>query len=228
MANEIKNVKEAILTWTYNQLNSRYPNNFKISEYTSTLTNKTKKAPNVYWINTITDRPELATECYLDISNDYSVNKGTDGEFYYNPTTQKYYNKIEETHILTVYFIISSMRQEDSNGSILLSDVQAQNLVLDACSYLRRFLKSQYAGNYFLYDNELFTPIFVLSQQKDVTDIEDTSEFEETRNRHTCQFSCKFSFTITDSVEAQLAEDAHVIVDDVTAQDITFDIGDEN
>ena len=72
MANEIKNVKEAILTWTYNQLNSRYPNNFKISEYTSTLTNKTKKAPNVYWINTITDRPELATECYLDISNDYS------------------------------------------------------------------------------------------------------------------------------------------------------------
>ena len=68
MANEIKNVKEAILTWTYNQLNSRYPNNFKISEYTSTITGKTKKAPNVYWINTIPDRPELATECYLDIS----------------------------------------------------------------------------------------------------------------------------------------------------------------
>ena len=90
------------------------------------------------------------------------------------------------------------MRREDKDGSITLSDVQAQNLVLDACSYLRRMLKSQYAGNYFLYDNELFTPIFVLAQQKDVSDIEDTSSFEETRNRHTCQFSCKFSFTITE------------------------------
>ena len=91
MANEIKNVKEAILTWTYNQLNSRYPNNFKISEYTSTLTNKTKKAPNVYWINTITDRPELATECYLDTTMDQCINLGTDGEFYKNSTDNKYY-----------------------------------------------------------------------------------------------------------------------------------------
>lgn len=228
MANEIKNVKEAILTWVYNQLNTRYPTEFKISEYTSTLTGKKKKAPNVYWINTITDRPELATECYLDIATDQCVEKGTDGEFYYNSTTQKYYNKIEETHILNVYFIVSSMRRENSDGSIALSDVQAQNLVLDACSYLRRMIKSQYAGNYFLYDNELFTPIFVLAQQKDVSDIEDTSAFEDTRNRHTCQFSCKFSFTITDSVEVQLADGAHVIIDDETAQDITFDIDDEN
>ena len=218
MTNEIRDIKQAILTWTYNQLNTRYPNYFKISTYTSTLSGNKKTAPNVYWINTISDRPELATECYLDISNDQSVNKGTDGEFYYNSTTQKYYNKVEETHILTVYFIISSMRQEDDDGSIILSDVQAQNLVLDACSYLRRMLKSQYAGDYFLYDNELFTPIFVLSQQKDVSDIEDTSEFEETRNRHTCQFSCKFSFTITDSVEAQLAKG--VTVYDKTAQEI--------
>ena len=228
MANEIRDIKEAILTWTYNQLSTKYPDYFKIETYTSTITNRKKTAPNVYWINTITDRPELATECYLDIGSDQSVNKGTDGEFYYNSTDQKYYNKIEETHILTVYFIISSMRREDKGGSITLSDVQAQNLVLDACSYLRRMLKSQYAGNYFLYDNELFTPIFVLAQQKDISDIEDTSSFEETRNRHTCQFSCKFSFTITDSVEAQLADGAHIIIDDETAQDITFDISEQD
>src|SRR5574344_408804 len=218
MANEIQNVKQAILTWTYSQLNSRYPDYFKISKYTSTVTQKEKSAPNVYWINTISDRPELATECYLDVSLDQSVNKGTDGEFYYNSTDQKYYNKVEETHILTVYFIISSMKREGSNGSVILSDVQAQNLVLDACSYLRRMLKSQYAGDYFLYNNELFTPIFVLAQQKDVTDIEDTSEFEETRNRHTCQFSCKFSFTITDSIEAQLSKG--VTVNGEQAQEI--------
>src|SRR5574344_253117 len=218
MANEIKNVKKEILTWRYKQLNSRYPDYFKISKYTSIITQKEKNAPNVYWINTITDRPELATECYLDIGSDQSVNKGTDGEFYYNPTTQKYYNKVEETHILTVYFIISSMKREDSKGSIILSDVQAQNLVLDACSYLRRMIKSQYAGNYFLYENELFTPIFVLAQQKDISDIEDTSSFEETRNRHTCQFSCKFSFTITDSIEAQLSKG--VTINDEQAQEI--------
>src|SRR5574344_444127 len=98
MANEIQNVKQAILTWTYNQLNSRYPDYFKISKYTSIITQKEKNAPNVYWINTITDRPELATECYLKISSKKSIKKRTDGEFYYNKKKKKYYNKVEETH----------------------------------------------------------------------------------------------------------------------------------
>lgn len=84
MANEIQNVKKTILTWTYNMLNGRFPNDFKMISYTDTIAGKTitKTIPNVYWINTLPDRPELATECYLDITLDHIPQNGTDGKFY--------------------------------------------------------------------------------------------------------------------------------------------------
>ena len=45
MANEIRDIKQAILTWTYNQLSTKYPDYFKISTYTPTLSGKKKTAP---------------------------------------------------------------------------------------------------------------------------------------------------------------------------------------
>jgi len=206
MADELKKVKQAILTWTYNTLNSKFGTYFKITE------NK----PNVYWSETMQFRPVDATECFLDLLSDDSESFGVDGAFYYNETDHKYYNTIEETHVITINFAVSSMKSE----SLGLSALQAQNLAYEACSYIRRMLKSSSSSDYFSFDNEIITPILVLSQNKNISSIEDTSDFEETRGRHTCQFSCKFRYDVIDTVEAQVAVDAQVTLE---AQNIEYE-----
>lgn len=221
MVDEIKNVKGAILTWTYNVLNTAFPDNFKLLTGTKTSVingksaTKTFEYPNVYWADTRRDRPSDAVECTLRVVGDSTANsKGSDGEFYLGEDEQTYYTKLEDTHIITVKFAVNTMKKNDSDGSTELSDLQADNLVHQACSHLRMLLKSEQSSSYFLYDNEIFTPIFVLSQGSDISDIDSLFEYEETRGRHTSQFTCKFAFDITETITTPLAQGVHIILDE--------------
>ena len=217
MVNEIRDVKGAILTWTYNVLNTYFPDNFKL--LTETKSGKVSHYPNVYWSDTRKDRPSDAVECTLRIIGDSTANsKGSDGEFYLDETDtgtgDVYKTNLEDTHIITVKFAVNTMKKDNSDGSTALSDLQADNLAHQACSRLRMLLKSEQSSSYFLYDNTIFTPIFVLSTNSDLSDVDGLFEFESTRGRHTFQFTCKFSFNITDSIETPLAQGAQLTLSD--------------
>ena len=236
MANEIKNVKGAILTWTYNILNSAFPDNFKeLTETTTKIINgksvsKTLTYPNVYWSDTRKNRPSDAVGCILRIISDKTANsKGTDGEFYLNEDNDKYYTKLEDTHIITVKFAVNTMKKDNSDGSSELTDLQADNLAHQACSHLRMLLKSEQSSSYFLYDNTILTPIFVLSQGADLSDIDSLFEYEETRGRHIVQFTCKFAFNVIDAVETKLAHGVSIVEYDENDEEIdTIEIEFEN
>ena len=92
------------------------------------------------------------------------------------------------------------------NDKLGLTALQAQNLTYNACSYLKMLLKSGSASDYFRYENEILTPISVCSQNRNVSEITDISIFEDTRNRQTNQFSCKFAFDQTDRLEVDMAQ----------------------
>ena len=214
-------VKKAIATYTYNILNTKYPLYFKPYSITN-ATGTTINYKNVYWSETLEYRPIDATECCLDILKIESINdKGIDSNFYYDEVLEEYQTKTKEDIIVTINFNITSMK----NKGLGLTDLQAQNLVNDACMYIRNQLKSGSAFNYFQYDNEIFTPIEILIQKGDLSDIEDVSRFEDTKYRHTSQFSCRFRYTEIGSYDTLLAQGAHIeIGEDELAQDVEIDI----
>lgn len=199
---DLAKVRLVILTWTYNTLNSQYPNYFNKNPYKNIAGATVTNSPNVYWADTVSDRPIDATECYLDIISDDSSSFGTDGE-YYQDTDNKYYYKITEQHEVTVSFTVSSMK----NKLLELSALQAQNLTYNACSYLKMMLKTGSASDYFRYENEIIDePILVCTQPANMSEITDTSIFEDTRNRHTNTFSCKFRFDVVTKREVNKAQ----------------------
>jgi len=214
-------VKKAIATYTYNILNTKYPTIFK--GYTTTNASGTSiNYRNVYWSETLEYRPIDATECCLDVTKIESINtKGIDSDFYYDEELEKYQTKTKEDIIVTVNFNVTSMKNKGLN----LTDLQAQNLVNDTCMYIRNQLKSGSAFNYFQYDNDIFTPIEVLIQQGDLSDIEDVSYFEDTKYRFTSQFSCKFRYSEVGSYDTLLAQGAHIeIGEDELAENVEIDI----
>lgn len=217
MSGELSLFKKAVLTWTYNQLNSKFPDYFNSKPYINLDAQTVKNSPNVYWADTVRDRPLDATECYLDIISDTSDSFGTDGVFYQDPTDNKYYYKLTEPHNVTVNFAISSMK----NKQLGLSALQAQNLSHDAITYLRMQLKSGSASDYFRYENDIFSPILVCSQKRNMSEISNISIFEDTRNRHTNQFSCLFTFDQIDKREVDLAQNIFNTVE--YAQDTKID-----
>lgn len=208
MANEMSLFKKAVLTWTYQTLNNKFSEYFNNKPYKNLDGQTVKNSPNVYWADSVSDRPINATSCYLDIVSDKSDSFGTDGKFYYDETDKKYYRELVEPHDVTVNFVITSMK----NDKLGLTALEAQNLTYNACSYLRMLLKSGSASDYFRWENDIFTPILVCSQSKNVSEILDTSIFEDTRNRHTNQFSCMFTFDQVDRYETDVA---HNIYNDV-------------
>ncbi len=204
-------VKQAIVTYVYDILHSKYPTYFK--EYTFENDDGTEITyQNVYWSETMDQRPVDATECVLDIMKSESLVYGIDGKFYYNEDDEKYYIEEYEPKLLTINFLVTSMKNDD----LSLTDLQAQNLVIEACSYIENRLKSGSALEYFQYENEIFTPIQVVTTLIDTTDILDVSFFEETQNRHTCQFRCKFAYAETGSREAKVATNAFTTLTDLT------------
>lgn len=203
MSDELNLFKKAVLTWVYKTLNARYPQYFNTNPYTNLDGKTVKNAPNVYWSDTMRDRPIDATECYLDIISDESHSFGTDSDYY--EKEGKFYRKLREPHEITVNFSISSMK----NKLLNLTALQAQNLSYNACAYLRMLLKSGSASDYFRYENNILTPILVCSQNRNVSDITDISIFEDTRNRHTNQFSCKFTFDQIDEYEIDMAQNIY-------------------
>ena len=216
-------VKKAIRDYIYTILNTQYPTYFKEQDYTQPNT-PTKTAKNVYWASTMTYRPLDATECILDVISNNSFTWGIEGEIFKVEGTgtldDKYYYEEKERRILTVNILVTSMKNE----KLGLTDLTAQNLALDACTHISNRLKSGSALNYFYYDNTIFTPIEVLTGSEDLTDVDDVSYFEDTQNRHTCQFSCKFRYNETGSREVQLAQGAHVRFDELgEVLDILFD-----
>ena len=95
--------------------------------------------------------------------------------------------------------------------------------------YIRNRLKSGSALEYFEWDNDIFTPIEVITTDGDLTNIEDVSEFEETKNRFTSQFSCKFKYSEIGSRETKVATGAHVDLEELTDNtNDDFDIKFEN
>lgn len=220
---DLAKVKKVILTWTYTTLNEQFPDYFNDNDYTNISGAKVINSPNVYWSNTITDRPLDATLCYLTISSDESYTLGTDGTFYFNDNTQKFYYKITEPHEIMVRFSVVSMK----NKSLNLSALQAQNLAYNACSYLKMMLKTGSASDYFTYDNDIVDePILVCTQPNNMTGITEISEFEDTKDKFTYQFSCKFKFDLVTEIEKDKALKVHGTItpdsDPSLAQD--FDI----
>lgn len=205
MNNEPELFKKAVLTWTYDTLNKEFPKYFNKNPYVNLDGQTVRNAPNVYWSDSVRDRPLDATECYLDIVSDRSESFGTDGVFYQDPEDNKYYYKLTEPHNVTVNFAISSMK----NKQLGLTALQAQNLSYNACSYLRMILKSGSASDYFRYENDILTPILVCSQSRNISEISDISIFEDTRNRHTNQFSCLFTFDQVSRREVDLAQNIY-------------------
>lgn len=205
--NELALFKQVILTWTYNILNSEFPDFFNKNEYMTPDGTRVINTANVYWADSLRDRPLDATECYLDIVSDEAVSFGVDGKFYQD-TDGLYYYEMNEPHEIIVNFAVSSMKNKKLN----LTALQAQNLTYNACSYLRMQLKSGSASDYFCYDNGILTPILVCSQNRNVSEITDTSIFEDTRNRHTNQFSCKFAYMVKTKRQVDLAQNIYNIV----------------
>lgn len=199
--NELTLFKTAVLTWTYNTLNAEFPEYFNTNPYTNLNGQTVINSANVYWADTVRDRPLDATECCLDIISDEAVSFGTDGDFYQEKNGLWYY-RLSEPHEIIVNFAVTSMK----NKSLGLSALQAENLTYNACSYLRMLLKSGSASDYFCYENGILTPILVCSQNKNVSEITDISIFEDTRNRHTNQFSCKFAYNQISKRREDLAQ----------------------
>lgn len=201
--NEMSLFKTAVVTWVYDILHNEFPEYFNSEPYTSIDGVLTENAPNVYWANTLKNRPIDATECYLDIVSDESICSGTDGKFYIENEGDTYgYYKLTESHFVTVNFVVSSMK----NKSLNLTALQAQNLSYNAISYLRMMLKSGSASDYFCYENDYLKNILVCSQNSNMSNITDTSMYEETRNKHTNQFSCKFRFDVVSKRKVDLAQ----------------------
>ena len=235
--NEIQNVKYTIFTYIFGLLKSKWPQYF--NHFKDETENKINTYYTVYWADTRPDRPNDAVECLMRITGDAVANtRGSDGPFHEVITTSTtgststtYVTDIIDTHIITVKFAINAMRKENKQtGQTELSDLEADNLALSAASYLRLMLKSTQSSNYFLYDNEIFTPIFVLSTGSDLSDIDEAFEFEDTRGSHTYQFTCNFSFDVTEAIDSELAKQAHVYVNDDTgseAQEFTIKLIDE-
>lgn len=200
MINAPELFKKAVLTWVYNTLNNKFPEYFNSDPYINLDGVTVKNCPNVYWADTVRDRPIDATECYLEIISDESHTFGSDNKIF--ERDNKFYRELIEPHEVTVNFAISSMK----NKSLNLTALEAQNLSYNACSYLKMLLKSGSASDYFCYENEILTPILVCSQNRNVSDITNISIFEDTRNKHTHQFSCKFRFDQVDEVEIDMAQ----------------------
>lgn len=221
MNNEMSLFKATVLTWVYNTLNKEFPQYFNKTSYINSDGQQISDSANVYWSDTTRDRPLDATECYLDIISDEAVNWGTDGEFYQG-SDGKYYYKLRENHEIIVNFAITSMK----NKKLDLTALQAQNLSYNACAYLRMLLKSGSASDYFCYENNYLKPILVCSQNSNVSPITDTSIFEDTKSRHTCQFSCKFRYDQISKREVDLAQKIHGIVIPDGKEDLSqnFDI----
>ena len=95
MGLDISKVKKVILTWTYKTLNSEFPQYFNTDNYINTSGILVKNSPNVYWADTIRDRPLDATECYLVVNSDTSASFGVDGECFFDEVKQKYYYKMK-------------------------------------------------------------------------------------------------------------------------------------
>lgn len=206
--NELSLFKTAVLKWAYNTLNSEFPEYFNLSSYINLDGAEVKDSPNVYWSDTVRDRPLDATLCYLDVINDEAINSGTDGKFYQDSENHKWYYQLRELHEITVNFAVTSMK----NKKLKLTALQAQNLSYNACAYLRMLLKSGSASDYFCYENDYLKNILVCSQNKNVSEITDTSIFEDTKSRHTCQFSCKFSYMQISRREVDLAQNIYAEV----------------
>lgn len=208
--NELTLFKTAVLQWVYNTLHAEFPNYFNKQSYKNLDGLLIKDSPNVYWADTTRDRPLDATECYLDIVSDEAINWGTDGEFFQDKDSGKWYYQLKEYHEITVMFAVTSMK----NTNLKLTALQAQNLTLNATSHLRMLLKSGSASDYFCYDNEYLQGILVCSQNKNISQITDTSVFEDTKNRHTNQFSCVFRYDLTSRREMDLAQKASIDIND--------------
>lgn len=220
---DLAKVKKVILTWTYQTLNEYLPEYFNDNDYINTSGAKVVNSPNVYWSNTITDRPLDATLCYLSIISDESYTLGSDDIFYYDNNTNKFYCKIVEPHEITVRFSVCSMK----NKTLNLSALQAQNLAYKACSYLKMILKSSSTSDYFTYDNDIIDePILVCTQPNNMSNILEISDFEDTKDKFTYQFSCKFKFDLVTRIERDRAQKVHgtVIPDDKIELAQDFDI----
>ena len=150
--NEISLFKTAVLKWAYNTLHAEFPEYFNLSSYVNLDGETIKNSPNVFWSDTVKDRPLDATYCYLDVVSDEAVNWGVDDEFYQD-TDGKYYYKMQEFHEITVSFTVSSMKNKNLN----LTALQAQNLSHNACSYLRMLLKSTSTSATLLVRNAIAT-----------------------------------------------------------------------
>lgn len=218
--NEMSLFKTAVVKWTYDLLNKEFPDYFNSNPYTNIDGIIVNNSPNVYWANSVTDRPIDATECYLAIVSDESHSMGTDGEFYQDTTDNKWYYKLEEPHEITVNFVVSSMK----NKALGLNALKAQNLSYNACSYIRMILKSGSASDYFCYENDYLKPILVCSQNRNISNIIPSSDFEETRDKFTYQFSCKFQYTQISKREVDLAQGAHLEIDYGGIEKATHDI----
>lgn len=206
MVLDLAKVKKVILVWAYETLNSHFPEYFNDNDYINTSGAKVVNSPNVYWANTVTDRPLDATLCYLTLVNDESYSLGSDDIFYYNEETNKTYYKIVEPHEITVRFSVASMK----NKSLELSALQAQNLAYNACSYLKMMLKTGSTSDYFRYDNEITNePILVCTQPNNMSNILEISDFEDTKGKFIYQFSCKFKFDLTTEIEKDKALKIH-------------------
>lgn len=198
---DISLVKKAILVWTYNTLNKKFPEYFNSNDWQNISGTIVKNSPNVYWSNTVWGRPLDSTECYLTIVNDKSYQLGTQGNYYVEDG--KMYYSISEQHYLTVRFSVCSMK----NSQLNLTSLQAQNLVEDACVYLRSMLKSGSASDYFTYTNGIKDNILVCSQANNVSDVVDVSMFEDTKDKFTSQFTCLFRYdSIEESIEVDMAQ----------------------
>lgn len=221
MNNEMSLFKATVLTWAYNILNKEFPQYFNKSSYKNSDGQLIKDSANVYWADSVRDRPLDATECCLDIISDEAVNWGTDDVFYQD-TDGNWYYRLKEFHEITVNFAVTSMKNDKLN----LTALQAQNLSYNACVYLRMLLKSGSASDYFCYENDFLKPILVCSQNSNVSEITDTSIFEDTKDRHTCQFSCKFRYDQVSRREVDLAQKIYGMVIPDGKQDLaqSFDI----
>ena len=197
----------AVITWVYNTLNEKYPAFFK--EYSYKLDGSNIKVKNVYWADTMTYRPFDATECILTVKSKTSPSFGTTGSFYQDAEDKNYYNKLHEINIVDINFKISSMKNE----KLGLNDYKAQLLVDEAISYLKTKLKSDNASDWFTWGNDIATPILVLTDTGNMSDITDMSVFEDTKNRFSSQFSCSFRYDYIDKEEAHLAQGAELDVE---------------
>lgn len=204
-------VKASIRSYIKDLLKIKYPSYFNDN--------------NTIWINTQDDKQVLENsfdriECYLAIISNDNVGWGIDGIFYLDEdlstTTDVWVTEQIETNLITVNIAVTAMKKKN-----VLTGLEAQNLAQEACSYIRKSLKSLATMNYFQYDNTFFTPIHVISS--DMSQVTDVSEFEETTGRHTFQFTCLFRFDDISSVVTPKAESIDVELSG-TDIDIDFDI----